>query len=423
MNNEPIYQELSTSPEIELYISDKEIDQRNKLLRMLLEYVRNNKEKIDYSAKVYLDYTLIDLVLKSVEVKNPVGKDVKIQIIKSILKDSNFIYWEKDVEEFLKISRNRIDIDSAIQKEILARLERDSNGKIIKIVKKEVVRLANIGAPFCYVAFGKLGLWLYSGAAAADAYLTNAGWLPIHVLSDLMAGQCISGALLSITTRNALLRAVEAIFPDNMRQTAINTIYSFYGGNPLANQQGQLAQAQNQNQPQQGQQQVNVFGQGQHDRVSLGPMQPYNQQNPQLHAVVQRVQQLTSIFTRYVLESRNRAHISEAQGVLIKDDVQTQLKELVELTATYFVQQRQNEAQLIRQQFQAFQAQYQGEINNLQAQHQEQANEIANFGGQMEQMVRHFIDFTSVLLGLIIGIVFMAYEAYGTYSGEMKEEL
>jgi hypothetical protein len=116
-------------------------------------------------------------------------------------------------------------------------LERDNKGKIIKVVKKETLSLANVAAKFCYVAFGKLKLWLYSGAAAADTYLKNAGWLPIHILSDLMAGQCISGAFLSITTQNALLRAVDAIFPANMPQTAINTIYSLYGGNPLVNQQ------------------------------------------------------------------------------------------------------------------------------------------------------------------------------------------
>jgi hypothetical protein len=57
-----------------------------------MDYIRNNKGKIDYSAKIYLDYMLIDLILKSTEVKNSEGKDIKIQIIKSILRDSNFIY-------------------------------------------------------------------------------------------------------------------------------------------------------------------------------------------------------------------------------------------------------------------------------------------------------------------------------------------
>ena len=213
MNLQDTYQYLSNSFESEIFTTSKENDIRNDVLSFLLKYVKEKQGKIDYSEKVYVGLTLIDLILKSQEVQNQKGKDLKIQILTEILMDEVLDYLGRDKKELNKIMSHPV-FGVLLFPVFLERVEKDKEKGIVQYAQNIIENLHPIhfGSIACYYAYGQKGLWTFTAITMLDEYLIWNGWFNLHWFSSLAAGRCMATGVLTPERLDRLLEIIHRRF-------------------------------------------------------------------------------------------------------------------------------------------------------------------------------------------------------------------
>lgn len=163
MNVDLIYANLAKADDVELYITDKEIDERNKVLSFLLKHIRGNIGKINYSSKVYLDYTLIDLLLKSSEAKNEKGLNTKKEIFLEIINDEGFQHTDRDIKEIEKLLSDKT-YGSLVVPAYLERVNKDKEKGLLSYAQHAMENLyvGHMSGVACYYAYGARGVYVFT---------------------------------------------------------------------------------------------------------------------------------------------------------------------------------------------------------------------------------------------------------------------